>query len=330
MEENENSLETMTNALETAITGIPAPVRKNFGKAVASLCTAAVSIPVAYLEGKAAEIKALSDARLDIIKKQGHNIAAGMEASTEYSYFASAKYAGKILKQQINLDKITLNAANELISNQKLNEANEIIEEISDDWLAEFENIAKIKSSEEMALVFGKILSGEIVKPGTFSIKTLKIVSELDSNSAKTFQIMCNNSIFVMAGDEIFDAKICCMDGQPDQNSLREFGLSYYELILLMEHGLITQNFNTSMDYVATILDDNNKFKFPFNFNGRKYCFRTNDGRPKPQSFKILGPTFTKSAKELLTVMKKEATAEYQTALNSYFNSKNLTLVPIT
>ncbi len=43
------------------MTGIPAPVRKNAFKAFGQLCTAAVDIPVAYLEGRAKEIRALSD-----------------------------------------------------------------------------------------------------------------------------------------------------------------------------------------------------------------------------------------------------------------------------
>jgi hypothetical protein len=39
-------------------TNLPLPIRKNLFKALDQLCTAIIDIPVAYLEGKAAERRA--------------------------------------------------------------------------------------------------------------------------------------------------------------------------------------------------------------------------------------------------------------------------------
>ena len=61
MEDNtESGLQKLTDSLGDIMTGIPAPVRKNFFKAFSQLCTAAVDIPVALLESKASEIRALT------------------------------------------------------------------------------------------------------------------------------------------------------------------------------------------------------------------------------------------------------------------------------
>ena len=71
MEDNqEKTLTTLTDTIETLATGIPAPIRKNFFKAFSQLCSAAIDIPVAWLEGKADLIRSTNEARKEIIKKR--------------------------------------------------------------------------------------------------------------------------------------------------------------------------------------------------------------------------------------------------------------------
>ncbi len=84
MENNETGLSKLTDTIENAITGVPAPVRKNFIKAFGQLCTAAVDIPVAWLEGKSAEIRATTEARLQIIRKEGETISDQIIVPQEY------------------------------------------------------------------------------------------------------------------------------------------------------------------------------------------------------------------------------------------------------
>jgi predicted transcriptional regulator len=110
MENNETGLNTITDTIENVITGVPAPVRKNFIKAFGQLCTAAVDIPVAWLEGKSAEIRTTTEARLQIIRKEGNVISEQIEVPKEYITKASSKFAAKVIKEQLNLDQITLNA----------------------------------------------------------------------------------------------------------------------------------------------------------------------------------------------------------------------------
>lgn len=56
--------------------------------------------------------------------------------------------------------------------------------EIDDDWLNLFVRLAEDKSSEELKTLYGKILSGEIRKPGSFSLRTIQFISTLSKKEA--------------------------------------------------------------------------------------------------------------------------------------------------
>ena len=64
-----------------------------------------------------------------------------------------------------------------------------------DDWLSTFESEACHKSSEEMQERFARILAGEIKKPGTFSIRAIKLLGQIDSETASTFRTFCSGCI---------------------------------------------------------------------------------------------------------------------------------------
>jgi hypothetical protein len=57
--------------------------------------------------------------------------------------------------------------------------------EIDNDWLNMFTRLAEDKSSEELQRLFGRILAGEIMRPGSFSLRTLQSVSALSKTEAE-------------------------------------------------------------------------------------------------------------------------------------------------
>lgn len=104
----------VANTTVDAITGIPAPIRKNLLTTVARLCTATVDIPVAYLEGKAKEQRAQTDARVKLIASTGEEIAKQLDVPQEYSKAAVRKYGEKIVRERINVDTVVERAAKHL------------------------------------------------------------------------------------------------------------------------------------------------------------------------------------------------------------------------
>ena len=329
MDNNDTGLSKLTNTIESVVTGIPASVRKNFFKALGQLCTAAVDIPVAWLESKSAEIRAATNARLQIIHKEGEIISNQLEIPQEYVIRASSKYAAKVIKEQLNLDDITLNAARELTENEKLIDTTNAVQDISEDWLNEFENLARLKSSEEMKFVFGKILSGEIIKPGSFSIKTVKLISQLDNEAAKLFQIFCSNAISLKIIDRIHDARMVSLNGTAGSNSLSEYGLSYDNLTILQEYGLITSDYNCRMPYSISIANEQNIVIVPIRFQGVNYGLFPIDRTQIPKDLYLSGVALTKAGKELLDIIPINPSPTYEADLKKYFEKIHLQFIRI-
>jgi hypothetical protein len=57
--------------------------------------------------------------------------------------------------------------------------------DIEDDWLNFYAKLVEDKSSAELQQLFGRILAGEIRKPGSFSLRTLQLVSTLSKEDAE-------------------------------------------------------------------------------------------------------------------------------------------------
>jgi Protein of unknown function (DUF2806) len=196
--ESENSdggvLANAYDAITDLVTdsSIPAPIKKNAFKAFGQLCTAAIDIPVAYLEGIATEKRAETQARVKIISTGAEQIAKQMDVDPEFARVAVKKYGQKIVREQVNLDKVSEIAAHQIHQDAihaelKPDETVEI-PPINEDWLNTFEKEASQKSTEKMQLLFGRILAGEIQRPSSFSIKTVKLLGELDIGAATLFR----------------------------------------------------------------------------------------------------------------------------------------------
>ena len=331
MENSESRLDKVTDAFGDLLTGVPAPIRKNFFKACGQLCTAAVDVPIAWLEGISAEMRATSDARIHIIRKEGEVITGKIDVPKEYVSRASEKYAAKIIREQINLDEITKNAANELSSQEYNNHQQEQKQsELSDDWLNEFENCAKLKSSEDMKMIFGKILSGEIQKPGTFSIRTVRLISQLDNQAAKLFQLLCSQSISMYLGDHIFDARVVSLSGNAASNSLSQYGLSFDNLNVLQEYGLIISDYNSQMPYAQCIANEHVWIGTSIRFGNKLYGLVPSDREKYDKVLKIHGVALSKSAKELLNTIPLTPVPNYESKLREYFESKHLKMVEVS
>ena len=329
-DESESGLEKVTDTIGDLVTGVPAPIRKNFFKAFAQLCTAAVDIPVAKLESYASEIRASSSARIKIIETQGEQISEQLSVPKEYVSKASEKFASKVVKEQLNLDQIGLNAANDLNQENFENEKDRPIDEISDDWLNEFENYAKLKSSDDMRLIFGKILSGEIRKPGTFSIRTVRLISQLDNNAARLFQLLCSQSVSMTIGEShIFDARVVSFSGNPASNSLRQYGLSFDNLNILQEYGLIISDYNSWMNYAPCIANEKMEVGMTMSYSKKHFGLVPTDREKYDKTVKLNGVALTQAGKELLKIIPMTESPNYKKDLEEFFEKKHLKLIEI-
>lgn len=97
---------------------------------------------------------------------------------------ARERHGKELIGKQINRELITLNAMQEIPENVSN-------DPVDSDWLASFYSISEDVSNSEMQSLWGKILAGEISKPGSFSPRTLQLVKTLRKDEADLFTKFC-------------------------------------------------------------------------------------------------------------------------------------------
>jgi len=324
--------ENAASDIVDAITGstIPEPIKRNFFKACGQLCTAAVEIPVSYLEGIASERRAETQARIKIIERSASEIAEQMQFDPEYAKAAVKKFGQRVIREQVNLDQITQKAAEALT--ESVTAPSESFDasqpQINDDWLNVFEKEAGQKSTDEMQSMFAKVLAGEIQRPSTYSIKSIRLLGSLDQRTAKLFKHFCSMCIILESHGHIFDARVPSLGANAASNGLSKFGISFDALNILQEYGLIISDYNSWMDYSLTFGNETQPVPVPFKFGNSLWgLVRTEES--KVNQFKISGVALTQSGKELTRVVLSELNTDYSVALAQWFETKKISMVEV-
>ena len=335
-EETTTPLDVATDLLLD--TTIPAPIRRNLFKALHQLCTAAVDVPVAYFEGKAAEIRSGTEARVKIIEENAAQIAGQMNVPLEYAQRAGNKFAQKIIREQINLDKISAIAANELKKEQSdssTDQSTDSSEEkaINDDWLNSFGDEARQKSTEDMQLRFGRILAGEIKNPGSYSIKAVKILGELNQNDAMLFKKLCSVCVAIVFDNQaegyVHDARVSVLGGNAGSNALNKYNLGFGQLNILHEYGLIISDYNSWFDYKLCIMNESPPVVLPFLHQGRYWVLSPSPGRDKNQEFRLSGVALSRAGRELFPIVDQDPMEGYTQDLKKFFARQNLQMIEV-
>lgn len=63
---------------------------------------------------------------------------------------------------------------------------------ISDDWIANWRDKARLVSDEDMALLWAQLLASEVNSPGSKSKKAVNLLADLEPEDAKLFRELCN------------------------------------------------------------------------------------------------------------------------------------------
>jgi hypothetical protein len=330
--ESDTSLAPVVNAVGDILSGasIPTPLKRNALKAFNQLCTAMIDIPVAFLEGIATERRAETQARVKLISTGADQIAEQMNVSPEFARAAVKKFGQRIVREQVNLDQISREAARQLNAQENSAVTSNEPEPaaINDDWLNNFEKEASQKSTEEMQAMFARILSGEIRKPSTYSIKTVKLLGQLDTRAAGLFRKLCSLSISLRIPGRILDARVVALEGNAGSNSLRDYGLSFDNLNVLHEYGLIIPDYNSYMDYRASCAI-NNAVALPFTYQSKPWALVPSPERKPEQELRLHGVALSRSGVELLNVVDIDKDDRYTQALQSYLVKQNLTMAPV-
>lgn len=334
--ENESSNGTSVKEVITDVVGsvaganIPEPIKRNFFKAFSQLCTAAVEIPVTYMEGIAAEKRAETQARVKLIEKSSNEIAGQMQFDPIYAQAAVKKFGQRVIREQLNLDIIAEKAAESLTESETrpLGGNAQLEDQVSDDWLNVFEKEAAQKSTEEMQEMFAKVLAGEVSRPSTYSIRTVRLLGSMDQQTANLFKRFCSMCITLRVQDHILDSRVPSLGTNAASNGLQKFGLNFDSLNSLQEFGLIITDYNSWMNYAPSFGSPTQPVALPFEFDNELWGLVKMDGF-HGEEFKVNGVGLTRSGKELMQVVSVEAETRFAEELAAWFESKKLIMTRV-
>lgn len=165
-------------------------------------------------EAKANEILALSEVTTNSIRNRALN-----------------RFVYEEIQKQENIEAIIERALPCIASHANT-------ESITKDWLFNFFNEAKMVSDSDMQLLWSNILAGESNRPGSYSKRTIGIVSQLEKSDAILFEDLLKFSFSGFSEVAVFDSS----DPIYSSNNITFTTLTHLDNLGLIQ-------FNGAMDY---------------------------------------------------------------------------------
>ncbi len=225
-----------------------------------------------------AKAQAHADATAQLIKQSLDANATEDERLLARGLMAKDKTT---IREQRNNQSIVLKALPEVKEDARP-------EEVEDDWYANFFDKSRLVSDEEMQMLWGKVLAGEINEPGTFSRRTLSLLSDLDKKSAQSFLLLCRFSL--TKNSLLFHPMIYKNQG----GIFDVFGIDMAILLNLESIGLISYS-----DFDAQLVGNKNEKMWQFGYFSTTLtisCLQNLDEKLKTQIGHVM---FTDLGKQL-------------------------------
>jgi len=94
------------------------------------------------------------------------------------------RFVDEQVKQQMNMEGVAAKALPEI-------KIGAVAENVEDDWVTEFFQKCRTVSNQDAQSLWAKVLAGEFNAPGSFSKRTLNVLSMISHFEALTFQQLC-------------------------------------------------------------------------------------------------------------------------------------------
>jgi hypothetical protein len=173
----------------------------------------------APLERRIAKQRAVSTGEVKLIEAVTAYGIERLQHDPEFAGRAVGKYFDQIFQKQANKDQVLLEALQDL-RNEPPNEAASTAgkTELNEEFLNRFEQYAEGASTEQLRQKWGRVLSAEVRSPATFSAKVLRIVDEIDAETAASFEEVCKSSFYNVIPK--------CLTGALEFGRLSKLGMS--------------------------------------------------------------------------------------------------------
>ncbi|MBR2506601.1 MAG: DUF2806 domain-containing protein [Bacilli bacterium] len=235
-------------------------------------------------EAKAHEIELVSkamreNADVPIVYAKGE-ISVSTTDFDEFVKRAQSRLAFQELQKQQNIESVADKAY------EILTEVSECSSEpVSQDWITRFFNSVEDISNEFMQSIWANILAGEVIRPKTYSLRTLEILKNISQDEAELFERVAPLAC-TLHGDVFFTSNM---------EILNKFGVYYDDILILDECGLINSDGMISLNPEISSTD-------PIIIHNNTYLLKVRGAKEKNKiSFGVFA--FTKVGKELYSIL---------------------------
>lgn len=244
------------------------------------------------------------------------------------------------LVRQRRIDELTIDAVRRLGENVDMQDkdttdaAGRDHKSTTDRWFHTFYEEASAIDEEDVREAFVRILAGEIQAPGSFSVRTLRVMRAVSQSAARHFRRAASVSIqLTLDGKLIIDARIPAVGGQLGQNCLQDEGLSYDVLTDMTENGLVHSDYGSQHPYGPLELHSGALSPLPPNFQVPfvhqsamwKLTPKANPQQAKP--VRVAGAKMTSCGVELLKIVDIEPLPDFTAKLVGHFSQSGYQMV---
>jgi Protein of unknown function (DUF2806) len=187
-----NEDDGVLDALVSAASGVPDPVKRSVFKSFRTLLGEVTRIPTAWLHQKAQSVDDQTLATTQVSQALAKAVAEKYSQDPAIIQAAAEIYLPSAIRKAENRVRVAKIALDQLSDDPGSSQTEA---EVDDDWLNAFSRFAEDASSERLRDLFGRVLAGEIRRTGSYGLSTLRAVSELDPVIAQDFSIVWEKSV---------------------------------------------------------------------------------------------------------------------------------------
>lgn len=175
-----------------ALANCAAPVKISFIKALDNLLGGLTAIPAAKLKQYAQGIEDTTASRSAIAAAIAKACAESAVADPVLMQAATEVFLPSSIRKARNRLNVAMKAAEYIAADTGDSSKSTPPDE---DWINLYTRFAEDASSEKLQDLFGRILAGQIVRPGSFSASTIRALAELDQSIAIDFDLVWTKSV---------------------------------------------------------------------------------------------------------------------------------------
>lgn len=184
---------TTSVSVELTDSGVKAKAKSRIIAAVDRFGGNLVELANAPMERRISRQRAIAAGETALVKAVADFGIEKLKHDPEFAQRTAEKYFTRVFEKQENKDGVLFEALEDLRHappNDAMSESGE--DHLAEDFLERLEYYAEGASTEKLRQKWGRVLSAEIRKPGSFSLKVLRVVDEIDAETAELFERLCS------------------------------------------------------------------------------------------------------------------------------------------